>query len=192
MEAKYIAEQGYPVYLSAFKRYKGVEIPVTEASFKLDTMTKNSFDDIQHYWGVFYRDNLIAYASNIIFGETVNYSVIKFDQKYLNLYPSYALIYNMNRYYLAERGFAYVDDGFRSIYHQSNIQEYLINKFGFRKVNVKLNITYKCMIQYLLKITFPFRKTLSKTSLKLKALYALEEIRDISEPKFYANRSSNQ
>jgi hypothetical protein len=178
VEANYIAEHGYNVYLAAFERYQGIEVPASETNFKKDIRTKNSFDDLLHYWAVFHQDKLVAFATNRVYGtEAIDYSIITFDPKYLKLYPSYALIYSMNRYYLVERRYSYVNDGFRSIYHESNIQQYLIKKFSFKKMNVKLNITYKNLIHYLIYFTFPFRKILGEYNHKLKALYKLEEIR---------------
>jgi len=145
VDAHLIAEQGYPVYVSAFKRYTGAQIKIiTEHQFKKNVLLMKDFNDIRHYWGVFADDKLIAYSSNYIYGTTeVNYATIKFHPDYLKLYPSYALIYAMNKYYLKEKSFEYANDGFRSILHQTNIQNFLIDKFGFKKACTNLNIAYK-------------------------------------------------
>ena len=84
------------------------------------------FEDIIHYWGVFHDNNLIAYSENLSFDDIeVAYSTIKFHPNFLKLYPSYALIYKMNEFYLKNKRFRYVNDGWRIIFHQSNIQSFL-------------------------------------------------------------------
>jgi hypothetical protein len=46
---------------------------------------------------------MIAYSQNIIENNSINYSTVKFDPTCLRLYLSYALFYEMNRYYLNEQ-----------------------------------------------------------------------------------------
>ena len=182
VDADFIARQGYEVYISAFKRYKDVK-PIREKEFIRSVLVSRDFNDIIHYWGVFERNSkrLIAYSQNFIFGEIeVNYSTIKFHPDYLKLYPSYALIYTMNKYYLKEKPYEYVNDGFRSIFHETSFQEYLIKKFNFRKAYTRLEVIYRPWLFAFLSITFPFRKFLGKINAKLKALYEMEEIRRLS------------
>lgn len=180
VDAKFIAEHGYKVYISALKNYKGVILSanITEEQYKRNITLTKDFDDIVHYWGVFRSNKLIAYSLNYIYDNIeANYSTIKFHPDFLKLYPSYALIYIMNKFYLKDRLFEYVNDGFRNILHQTNIQEFLIEKFGFKQAFTKLEIFYRSPIFYYLSVTFPLRKIFSKTSPKLSALYKLEEIR---------------
>lgn len=145
VDAKFIAEKGYDVFISAFQRYKGTKLPnIARDDFKKRLLILNNFEDIVHYWGVFYKKELIAYSENYIFDNIeASYSTIKFHPDHLKLYPSYALIYTMNKYYLKDNKFEYVNDGFRNILHQTNIQEYLIDKFKFEKRNTNLYVYYK-------------------------------------------------
>ena len=145
VNAKFIAEKGYDVFISAFKRYKGTKPPnITREDFKRRLLILNNFEDIVHYWGVFYGKELIAYSENYVYDNIeASYSTIKFHPDYLKLYPSYALIYIMNKYYLKDNKFEYVNDGFRNILHETNIQEYLTNKFKFEKRYTNLYIFYK-------------------------------------------------
>jgi len=144
VDSDFIAEHGYHVYASALENYTGAKIKaITENQFKRNILLEKDFHDIRHYWGVLHNDKLIAYSANYIYDTIeVDYTAIKFHPDYLKLYPSYALIYTMNQYYLKEKSFEYVNDGFRNILHQTNIQKYLIEKFRFRKeyTNYNLNI----------------------------------------------------
>lgn len=181
IDANLVADKGYEVYITAFERYKDARRPqITEEKFKRNVEITKDFEDIIDYWGVFHQDKLIAYATVYKFDSIeADYSVIKFHPDYLKLYPSYALFYTMNKYYLEEKRFEYVNDGFRNILHRTNIQDFLIEKFKFKKRYVNLNIIYKPWFRYLLYTTFPARYLLERLSPKLQALYKLEEIRRI-------------
>jgi len=174
----------YQVYRNAYRRYKNVyQGPI-------------SFDEFQKYildyrqgdiWIVESKDRkIIAYmlTKHQIdkFGKlVVNYNVIKLHPEYLELYPSYALIFEANRYYLNEKGVLYVYDGRRSIGHETGIQDWLIKKFHFRKAYCKLNIIYRDDVRFLLRLLFPFRRFVYNfgkgIAKKLSVLLKYEEIR---------------
>jgi hypothetical protein len=131
------------------------------AKYRRSMLQNEGFEDIWHFWGVFGPDGvLIAYAQNAIYGSVeVNYSSIRLHPDYLGLYPMYALIYEMNRHYLGAGKADYVNDGFRSLLHDTNIQDFLIRKFGFKKVGVPMCIRYRPLFGILLKpllLAYPF------------------------------------
>ncbi|MFH1799980.1 MAG: GNAT family N-acetyltransferase, partial [Candidatus Omnitrophota bacterium] len=172
-------KEAWSVYSAAFKRYRNPESMETENQFKRDIMNTVEFEDIIHHWGVFEKrtGRLIAYAQNYIYEKTeVYYWTIRFDPDFLGLYPSYALFYEMNRYYLNEEKFAYVNDGFRCLLHETNIQDFLIHKMHFKKKPIGLKIHYRPFIGKCMSATYPFRRLLGKLSQPLAALYKLEEI----------------
>lgn len=179
VDAGFIANNGFNVYASAFSRYKDIKKPfLSEKEFKERILKTKTFDDIINYWGVFYNNNLIAYSENYIYNNIeVSYSTIKFHPDFLRLYSSYAIIFEMNKFYLRDNRFEYVNDGFRSILHQTNIQDYLIRSFNFQKVYTNLSIFYQRYLSIYLYVTFPMRKIFSKLSPKLTSLYKQEEIR---------------
>ncbi|MCS7231813.1 MAG: hypothetical protein RMJ67_06720 [Elusimicrobiota bacterium] len=179
IDSKFIAERGYEVFISAFKRYKGVKTPNLEKKdFIRRFLLLKEFEDIVHHWGVFYNRDLIGYSENLIFGDIeVSYSTIKLHPSYLNLYSSYALIYVMNKYYLVENKVEYVNDGARNILHRTNIQKYLIDKFKFKKAYTNLYVYYKPFLYLLLKFSYPLRGFISKLHPSLDAMYKLEEFR---------------
>ena len=155
---QHLLADGYEVYKSAFERYNTSQKIFTDNQFKesiLQLIQKWEF------WGVYFNDNLIGYSQNKIDDMTCEYSVIKFHPKYLKYYSSYALFYSMNRYYLNECNYKYVNDGSRSISHQTNIHEFLISKFKFRKAYCYLYIQYQPFFGLIVSSLFPFRKILS-------------------------------
>lgn len=182
IDADFLAEHGYDIYVSAFKNYKKVTMPnITKDQYYNDIIATKSFSDIIHHWGIFYNNKIIGYATNYLYDNIeVNYSVIKFDPHYLKYYPSYALIYTMNKYYLQELNFKYVNDGFRNLLHKTKIQDFLIKKFNFKKQYLYLDVIYKTPIKLVLNSTFFIRNILGKYNSKLNGLYKLEEIRRLN------------
>lgn len=173
-----IIEKGFDVYKKATQAYSNVIHVVSENQFKDSFKGHENFEDIIHYWGVYYDEKLIAYAHNYVFDKTeVSYNVIKIDPEFLFFNPSYALIFKMNEFYLKEQGFIYVNDGFKSILHDSNIQGFLMQKFNFRKAYCSFNIEYKKPLDLVIKIAYPFRNILAKADNRFKALFEMESIR---------------
>ena len=114
--------------------------------------------------------------SNIYDRIEATYTMIKLHPDYLKLYPMYALIYRMNEFYLGQQGFEYVNDGWRSLAHESNVQNFLISKFSFHKAHTNVSARYSPLLAMAIGLTWPLRRILEKSS-RLKALYALEAIR---------------
>ena len=87
----------------------------------------------------------------------------------------------MNQYYLNDRKFRYVNDGARSISHDTNIQSFLIQKFRFRKAYCRLHIVYSKRVKLLISLIYPFRLLIRcfriGVFLKLNILIKQEEIR---------------
>jgi len=158
-----ISNEGYEVYKEAFNNYTTFHKGSSEERFKRDIF--QSKDD---FWAVYNQDNLlIAYANNFIENNMCHYNSMKFHPKFRNFYPSYALIYTMNEYYLNKKKYLYVNDGARSISHETNIQEFLIKKFHFRKAYCRLNIVYRWDIGLFIKLLYPFRKIIKKINYPL-------------------------
>jgi len=176
---KVIANEGYEVYRHAFKNYNTYMEPVERKTFMKMILDANHCD----FWAVYTKDEdkMIAYSQNIIENNSINYSTIKFHPEYLKRYPSYALFFEMNQYYLNEKNFLYVNDGARSISHDTNIQTFLIDKFKFRRAYCKLHIVYRWDIGLAVKILYPFKSFLSKVNSKIfnkiAVLLNQEEIR---------------
>ena len=180
VDADFIARHGYDIYIEAFKRYKEVMIEKKdEKQFINYALSTKSFEDILHWWGVFVRGKLVGYSHNSILGEEVRYAQIKLHPNYLEYYPSYALIYTMNRYYLNEKGFKYINDGNRTLFHFTDFQEFIEKKFNFRKVYSKLEMFYSPLFDIFIKILYPFRGCIPNLKYLniIKSLLKQEEIR---------------
>jgi len=161
IDTEYILNHGYEVYTSAFDNYSTFIQPLSKKNFEKHVKSTN-----HEYWGVFDKEShkLVAYSENFIEGDICQYSTIKFHPKYQKNYTSYILMYEMNKFYLEEKKLKYVNDGARSISHKTTIQEYLIDKFKFRKAFVKLNIAYRWDVGFLVSILYPFKYFIQKLS----------------------------
>lgn len=161
VDKEFIANNCYNVYLSAFDSYAALTKPMSENDFISDI--KNDTEVGIEYWVVLHKETkqVIAYAKNRIQNNMVNYAVMKFEPKSMReYYSSYALIHIMNTYYLEKYDF--VSDGARSVSHDSNIQDFLIQKFQFRKAYCKLHVVFSAKLSFILFFIYPFRKILYK------------------------------
>jgi hypothetical protein len=155
---KVIADNGYKVYKNAFLSYKTKTSLIKENIFNKEILET---DENNEFWAVYKKDSsndMIAYSKNVINNDSVNYSAIKFHPDYLKLYISYALFFEMNRYYINEKGYTFVNDGARSMLHDTNIQSFLESKFKFRKAYCNLHVVFSPRINFIVILLFPFRK----------------------------------
>ena len=129
---EFIINNAYDVYRKAFSRYEATSSPKRKKYFK---NALNKLDENWDFWGVFLKENnqLVGYSQNKIIDNYCDYSTVKFDPHFLKFYSSYILYYQMNQFYLNKNSFSYVNIGARSLLHKTNTQQYLIQKFNFRK-----------------------------------------------------------
>jgi hypothetical protein len=172
-----VAQEGYEVYRRAFDRYDGPDKPVARDRFAAHIMATDGFDDIVEHWGVFCDGELAGYASNYVFGRTeAAYSTLKFHPDHLRRYASYALFHRMNEHYLGESRVSYVNDGFRSILHGTELQPFLERNFGFEKAYVGIDAFYRQPYRAIVRATFPFRSLIGRVDDRARALYELERV----------------
>lgn len=181
VDAQVIAKEGYETYIRAFGNYDTFIKPETKEEF-ISNILKGENKAEWEFWGVWNMENkMIGYTINNIIEDRCFLRTIKFHPEFLKLYPSDALFYTMNMHYLNERGIKYIDDGPRSLSHRTNVQDYFLTKFKFRKAYSKLNIAYSPGVKIIVNLTYPFRKIVSKinisTAEKLSVLLKHEEIR---------------
>ncbi|MFZ0283229.1 MAG: hypothetical protein WAL29_16380 [Bacteroidales bacterium] len=192
VDAHFIAEYGYEVYISAFSRYKGGAKPLDKYAFNQLISATKIFDDIYHYWAVFYNNKLIAYSMVAIYGnDEAEFSVSKFIPDYLKYYSHNSLIYTLTEHYLSKLSMQYFNTGFRSIYHKTDVQSFYIKKFLFNKKFLNMSVTYNYLLLYFINSTFPIRKLLSKANDELRAIYLLEEINRNCNAKKSIHESNN-
>lgn len=173
---KLLESDGYNVYKKSFERYRDVTVQIASREQWETAITAQS--TIYEFWGVSQKDTglLIAYGMNSVQGQGVNYNTLKAIPEFMNKhYPYFGLLFEMNRYYLSEKGYKYVSDGFRSITGHSNIQPFLEKNFLFRKAFCRMDIYYKPWLKALIAIAYPLRHMIPVRS--LKNLLNLEAIR---------------
>lgn len=180
-DAEDLVDDGYQVYRKAFDRYRTYARGLNEEEFRKEFLAMG-LDPTWEFWGIWDRNGqLIGYSQNRLQSESCNYSTIKFDPEFLKLYPSYALFFEMNNHYLNERKLRYVNDGARSIGHETNIQNFLIEKFQFRKAYSQLHLVYCRKIGWAVHMLYPLKPAIYRLpgSLfdKIGVLMRQEEIR---------------
>jgi len=176
ISADELAATGYRVYLQAIKRYKGTKISVpTAEEFQQNVAREAPFPDLVDHWGLYFENALIGFSQNLIIGNLeAYYSTTKLDPEYFKYDPGYALIYCMNEHYLRRRGFQYVNDGFRSVYHETNMQSFLIENFGFEKAYTGLSLRYSPLFKWLMRLGYPLRRVLGRLDRRAAALFEME------------------
>ena len=136
-------------------------------------------DGDREFWGIYLKgsDKLIGYSQNKISHNCCEYDEIRFHPDFLKLYSSYVLFYKMNQFYLNEKNFKYVNDGARSISHNTNIQQFLIEKFKFRKAYCKLHVINLRGLSLVIKFLYPFKGIIQRVNLNffLKLSVILEQ-----------------
>lgn len=170
------SEKALPIINSAQKSYKVKSKITSKKEFEIE-VEQYKKDDNKEFWIVERKsDNeAVAIAVNTIKKDSCEYDTMrcKADALKDRTYPYYGLIYEMNNHYLGERKLRYVNDGSRTITEHSNIQDFLIHNFGFRKAYCRLKIHYKWWFGVVIKILFPFRNIIPFRN--VKAILRMEE-----------------
>lgn len=169
-------EKAFPIITSAQKSYKVKSRVTSRKEFDAE-IGHYKKDKHKEFWIVERKDNneAVAIAINTIKKNCCEYDTMRCKPEALKnrSYPYYGLIYEMNKYYLGEKGLRYVNDGSRSVTEHSNIQEFLLHNFGFRKAYCRLKIHYKWWFGAVIKMLFPFRNIIPIRN--LRAILKMEE-----------------
>ena len=174
IDQKLLKDKGYPIIAETYADYAVKDRTLNEADFK-SYLDRYEFD----YWGVFDRESteLVGFSLVRRWNDSCEYDLSGMMPRYKHdgSYPYYGLFHAMNQYYLQERHFRYVSDGTRSITEHSNIHEFLIQNFNFRKAYCHLHVYYKWWMKIAVKRLYPFRK-LMPTS-RVKAILNMESMK---------------
>ena len=168
-----LKQEGWNILKATYLDYAVSDRAMNETIFLeyLSSCEKQTFD----YWGIFDQDHLIGFCTVWLWlPDSCEYGLIGIlpDYKHNNTYPYYGLFYNMNAYYLGEKGFRYVADGARSITEHSQIQDFLIQNFNFRKAYCQLEVHYRWWMKLTVKMLYPFRKIIPLQ--RVKAILNME------------------
>lgn len=168
-----LKEKGYPIMADTFADYAHTDRTMNEKIF-MEYLDKYDFD----FWGVFDREHseLVGFSCVRLWTDSCEYDLSGIMTRYKRdgNYPYYGLYHALNEYYLGERKFRYVSDGSRSITEHSNIHEFLIQNFNFRKAYCHLQVHYNWWLKTVVKMLYPFRKLI--TNLKVKAVLNMESM----------------
>ena len=183
-----LLSEGFFLYKKAIKRYAVVLNKLNKKEFNDEIL---GLDNSWQIWGVYCKisKKLVAYSLNRIVNNYCDYSTIKFDPIFLKYYSSYVLYYTMNKYYLLDNKFKYVNNGTRSISHQTNIHEFLIDKFKFRKAYCNIEVQYSLALKIIISILFSVRSIFLFIPFnffrKISIVLAQEEIRKLCKKVYF-------
>ena len=172
-----IKEKGYSIITETYTDYKVADRKMNKAIFTkyLDDCQNRSFD----FWGVFDKSSkeLVGFYAVRIWKDCCEYdqSALKTKYKHGSSYPYYGLYYVMNQYYIDNLHFKYVSDGSRTITEHSQIHDFLIQHFGFRKAYCQLEVHYQWWMKMAVNLLYPFRNIIK--SPRVKAVLNMEAMR---------------
>lgn len=176
---EYIAENGYAVYQQSHSRYQTFERLFTKEEFCQAVLELPSCTEFYVVRDILTQE-LVGYSENYLRETVCFFNSMWFITSALNKYCAYVLIAEMIDDYLLKRKFTYLSNGARNISHNTNIHQFLINKFGFEKVYYNLNVEYVVWLKLIIIIIYPFRSLIPcfKISFiqKVKAILYQEEI----------------
>ena len=152
-------EQGYKVYLDAFSKYK-VNDGFKESREQFIARINGMNSDFE-IWGAIDKEtgNLEAYSICKKIDDIVEFESSKANPEFLSkFYVLYGLYDARNYHYLENEKKDFVISSARSITEHSNIQNFMIEKFGFRKAYCKIDLYYVFWLKVCIYILYPFRR----------------------------------
>lgn len=152
---------GYDICKRAVRRFNDDTFLPSEDKFNKRVLAAHLVPGVMEYIGVFKGEKLVALSENIIQDNAVFWEYIWYDPDGLKHFSSYVLTDFMLNYYINDRQFLYVTDGSRSIYHETNVQAFYLDKFGFKKKYSKLNVNYRPIFNFGIFLLYPFRRLIN-------------------------------
>lgn len=163
--AEEVLAHGYAVCRAAVRSYGRAEFLPSEADFSRRIEASAIFDGAVDYFGVYNEAGLVAFSENLIQDDAVFLESIWYDPVGLRDYSSYVLIDAVLDEYLVRRKYKYVSDGSRSIYHETGVHDFLIEKFGFRRASAKMHLCYSPRMSAAISIARPFGSLIGRASI---------------------------
>jgi hypothetical protein len=135
-------------------------------------------------YGGFSRENdeLCAYAMVVEYPEHADFCVLRANPLSERLGINAAMVSCIVESYNDKLGKNYyINDGTRSIRHETAFQDYLEKYFEFRKAYCKFHIKYRFPIGIAVNILYPFRNRINKNRKIGSAIYALLKMEEINK-----------
>lgn len=152
-------EDIYEVYEAAVNNYQNIDNRVSKENFR-EGVKRDGLD----YWGAYdiATGKMAGWMSCQNNGDWTETISAKYHPELQSLRPSDAIHYAILTHYLNELGQKFICSGSRSLNHKTNVQDYKIKNWHFRKAFCKLHLVYRKDINIILKILYPFRNLLMK------------------------------
>ncbi|MTJ02276.1 GNAT family N-acetyltransferase [Idiomarina piscisalsi] len=179
-----VIEVGYSVYKAAYQRYQTHEPMYSREEFRNAVA---ELPERTEFWGVYEKEGerLVAFSENYVEDNICFYVSMWLEPESMAKFAGYLLFHEMELNYLRDRRFQYVSDGTRSLSHDTNIHDFLLRKFNFRKAYSTLNVVYTPWLKVLINCCYPLRKMINKVQYtpfkKASVLLKQEEIRRARE-----------
>jgi hypothetical protein len=177
---KMILKNGFDIYCAAYARYK-----THEPRFDLQSFQKaiNNMPEQTEFWCVFRKNDekMVGFCENFIENKFCTFVSLWLHPDEMKKGCGYLLFYEMEEEYLLQRNFSYVSNGTRNLSHSTNIHEFLVSKFNYRKAFCKIHVKYRKPFGLLVSGAYCISKIIFLKSLLLHGrigiLMRLEEIR---------------
>lgn len=150
--------EAYDVYLSAFTKYVVKSNPLDKLDF---IQMISNHDNRYEYWGCtdLETGKLVAFSICFVHDGICECDTSKANPDYLTgYYPLYGLYAARNQEYLGKRKLNYIITSARSITQHSNVQDFMIEKFNFRRAYCKVQMEYMWWLRIIIDILYPLRK----------------------------------
>ena len=169
-----LQEKGYQIIDETYADYPVHDREMNHDVFMeyLNDCQQKTFD----YWGIFDKETqqMVGFCTVTLWDDCCEYGMTGILTKFKKggYYPYYGLYHHLNEYYLEKQGFKYVSDSARTITEHSQIQDFLIQNFNFRKAYCQLAVYYKWWMKFAVKMLYPFRKIIPLQ--RVKAILNME------------------
>ena len=171
-------EDIYEVYEAAVNNYQNIDNRVSKENFR-EGVKRDGLD----YWGAYdiatgKMAGWMSCQNNGDWTETISAKYHPELQSYVR--PSDAIHYAILTHYLNELGQKFICSGSRSLNHKTNVQDYKIKNWHFRKAFCKLHLVYRKDINIIIKILYPFRNLLMKFD-NITAIHQINSVLKMEE-----------
>lgn len=165
IDSKVYADELSIITYEAWQNYS-VDYRPTRAAKDMARIYRNHATDKHFdYWGCFSieSEKLVGYASCYVHEDWIEFCSMKTSESCKENGGALAIVCRICEEYMGvggQNGFRYICDGQRNIVHQTNFQEFLVTKFGWRYARARLNICFQPWIKAIVFLLYPFRKLL--------------------------------
>lgn len=167
---------GFQVEREGCKRI-GKKLEYTEEEFH--QYVDQTYADGNEFWLGFSKETsepaMLEYIT--IMSDHVIESAERLSYKYTKHNPTYGLNYLLTKHYLIDKGYKYIDAGAVSLTEHSNVQDFLIDKFCFRRAYCRVQIYMNPLLKAFITTLKPF-KFLFQSSDRFKGLFQLYNMLD--------------